>query len=443
MSRTPPRHSTRGSERGPVQTKHLPDRSDAKRTWTGSPADRSAGRWSGTLDFGGRKYHVGTFDTPRQWGEARDKLLVELREQAMKGGSRRPSATELDGVTIAEFVSPAGRYHWPWRFTRKGLRSQPGTFEHHAQCIRPFVAHFGDRRIKDGITRFEASQWADTATENQITSAIALINDARDLDPSFVNPLEKMSRKRTRGRKDLPDVLTAAEVETLKRLALMIHNDGWGLVLEAMIELMATSAPRPGEIWAMERAELNVARREINIEQAVKKAGRLGPPKYDQRRPCVIAPSAWALIMALDVTDPVWFFPAKHGGLIYESKWTTYWHPVRDAFAAGLPEHHWLPRRIAKAARALAKIKDPTLRRRLSNGKLDFYELRHRGITYMGTPRRHGLGLASPDIAYQVGHRDGGRLIEEIYMHRNPELARDRIRAAMGYPDEDLTSGEV
>jgi hypothetical protein len=68
----------------------------------------------------------------------------------------------------------------------------------------------------------------------------------------------------------------------------------------------------------------------------------------------------------------------------------------------------------------------------MTDGKLDFYELRHRACTFMATPRPDGLGLASPDIAYQIGHTDGGRLVEKLYIHRSPELARARIRAAMG-----------
>lgn len=51
----------------------------------------------------------------------------------------------------------------------------------------------------------------------------------------------------------------------------------------------------------------------------------------------------------------------------------------------------------------------------------------------MATPKPHGLGLALPDIAFQVGHKDGGRLIERVYIHRNPELHVVRLRAGMGY----------
>jgi hypothetical protein len=69
-----------------------------------------------------------------------------------------------------------------------------------------------------------------------------------------------------------------------------------------------------------------------------------------------------------------------------QTNWTTYWHPVREAFTAQLPESHWLRRRIARCAQAKANEPDPKKRRRMSDGKLDFYELKHRAITDIVTP---------------------------------------------------------
>lgn len=437
MSRIPPRRPPAEDPRGPRETKRLPDRPDARRTWTGPPRDRSPRRWSGTIDFGGRKHNVGTFDTPRQWGEARDALIVRLREERDAAASGRPipGRSELDGVTIADFVDRDGTYQWPWEFTGKGARKRTveGTFDHHAQCIRALRQKYGDRPLKDGISRKEARDWAHDATENQVTSAIAMFNDANDIDETVISPFQKMSRQRTRGRSDLPDVLAEEELDELVAIALFLNPGPWGEVLAAMIETEGTTAPRPGELWAFEYDRLRPDRAEIYIEHAVKKTGKLGPPKWNQKRWVVIAPRALERILRLERIDERFILPSKTGKLIYSSLWTTYWHPVRDAFTARLPREHWLVQRIADCAAAKLAEPDPRKRARMPDGKLDFYELRHRAITYMGTPRPHGLGLASPDIALQVGHRDGGRLIEAVYMHRNAELARDRIRAAMGY----------
>ena len=148
------------------------------------------------------------------------------------------------------------------------------------------------------------------------------------------------------------------------------------------------------------------------------------------------APTAIELLLALPIVDEQFFFVSKQGKRMTQSLWTTYWHPVRDVFAAMLPENHWLRLRIATCAEARAAEPDPEKRERMPVGKRDFYELRHRGCTFMAEPAPHGLGLSAPDIAFQIGHRDGGRLVEKLYIHRNKEQARARVRKAMGHPTD-------
>jgi len=431
MPRKPPVRNRRN--RGPLATKDLPDHGNARVTWNGAPPQqRTKGRWSGSVSFDGKKHHVGTFDTPRQWGVARDKLIDQLKKERAE---RANPSSELANVTVAEFVGAPGE-GWPWSFDKNGRRRAPSTFEHHEQCIRPFVARYGDRLLKGGIARMEAIGWVTQATENQVTSAIAMFNDACFVDESVVNPLRDLSRRRTRGRMDLKHVLTTDEVDELKRLSLALHPDGYGPVLEAMVETEATTAPRPGEMWAFEWDLIDVHSAEVKIKWAVKKGGRLGLPKTGERD-VVVAPSAMELIQALPRLNPRFVFATKNGRLMSPSNWTTYWHPLRDAFTAGLPSTHWLPRRIAECAEARATEPDPVRRARMDDGRLDFYELRHRAITYMATPKPDGLGMAPPDIAYQVGHSDGGILIERVYIHRASEGHRARIRRAMGYSDND------
>jgi len=302
------------------------------------------------------------------------------------------------------------------------------------------VRAYGDRLVKGGLGVEEAALWANDATENQLTSAIAMFNDARTRDRSVQNPFQGLSRKRTRGRRDLPHVLTGDELELLKQIAVRVHPGLYGAVMVAMIELEATSAPRPGELWAFEEGELYPDLGEYYIWQAVKKGGRLGPPKYDQKRRIVLAPSGLEALLRVPRLHERWLLPSKTGRLMSQSNWTTYWHPVRDAFTALLPESHWLVRRIARCAEALANQPNPKKRGRMDDGKLDFYELRHRAITYMVTPKPDGLGMDPRDVAYQVGHQDGGRLIEEVYIHLNQEHARARLRRGWGYGREEAAA---
>ncbi len=56
---------------------------------------------------------------------------------------------------------------------------------------------------------------------------------------------------------------------------------------------------------------------------------------------------------------------------------------------------------------------------------LDFYELRHCAAT-MQLER----GMTPWDVAIQLGHQDGGRLITSLYGHPSEVAARERLLAA-------------
>jgi hypothetical protein len=76
-----------------------------------------------------------------------------------------------------------------------------------------------------------------------------------------------------------------------------------------------------------------------------------------------------------------------------------YWHPIRCAF--GQPG-------------------------------MDLYELRH----FCGSYHLNDLQLAPQDVAHQLGHTDGGVLVQKLYGHASAELARRRIADAYRRPVE-------
>src|SRR4051794_24972821 len=84
--------------------------------------------------------------------------------------------------------------------------------------------------------------------------------------------------------------------------------------------------------------------------------------------------------------------------------WVHYWHPIRAALMAKLPDDHWLKERVAQ---------DP-------NDQLNFYELRHYGCT-----RFLELGASAEDVAVQLGHRSP-ELVYTVY--GRPDKARARAR---------------
>jgi integrase len=79
---------------------------------------------------------------------------------------------------------------------------------------------------------------------------------------------------------------------------------------------------------------------------------------------------------------------------------------------AGLAAHHDLRTRIERDA----------------EDKLDFYELRHFGASYM----LNELELEPWVIAEQLRHSDGGVLVVQLYGHPSRREAIKRIRRAYG-----------
>jgi len=67
---------------------------------------------------------------------------------------------------------------------------------------------------------------------------------------------------------------------------------------------------------------------------------------------------------------------------------------------------------------------------------LDFYELRHCAATMLLE-----RGVTPWDVAHQLGHQDGGRLVMSLYGHPSEAGARSRLLAA--WETAPLHSGAV
>ncbi|MGK2937188.1 MAG: tyrosine-type recombinase/integrase [Solirubrobacteraceae bacterium] len=434
MPRKPPAPKT-SDAKPTIGSRRLPRAKDATKTWSGPPTQRGK-RWSGQLDKHGAKHHVGTFDTPDAWEKAAAELIARLDNEKLVRECDPARDSEMFGMTVAEFVGAPGE-GWPWDHTRNGKRKSRSTFEQLEDQAKSFVEQFGDRPILHALSAMEANAFANKATRNKLQAARCLLDDAQRIEPVVFNPLDAHSKPAGDGRKHLPDVLSVEEIEVLASLARASEPGGYGEVLEAAVRTAATNGIRPGELFALRWDLLSVKDMTITVQQTVRKDATLGSPKYDQVREVPMPPSLMTRLLEMPRVDPTYMFPTKTGVLMRQSNWTTYWHPLRDAFTATLPDDHWLPRRIRACAEAKRAEPDPAKHCRMSNGKLDFYEMRHRAITFLGTPRPHGLGLASADIAYIVGHLDGGQLIDQLYKHRNAEQALARIRDAMREAEEE------
>jgi integrase len=64
---------------------------------------------------------------------------------------------------------------------------------------------------------------------------------------------------------------------------------------------------------------------------------------------------------------------------------------------------------------------------------LDFYELRHCAATMLLE-----RGMTPWDVAIQLGHQDGGRLVTSLYGHPSEVAARERLLACWDMPSAEV-----
>jgi integrase len=205
--------------------------------------------------------------------------------------------------------------------------------------------------------------------------------------------------------------LTDDEFERLLAAARTARNDAYGLIQVALVAAMGTSCARPGECFALryerqprtadgvQPSWIDFEGDEIHITSQIDDKGREVLPKDNEERLVAMPPlMKEAILKAPRISAFV--FPAARGRRLTTGLWDAhYWPAIRAVFG------------------------DPTLQ---------FYELKHRAITWCCTPAvSGGLGLDLPTAAHQAGHSDGGLTIAKHYLKLDEQLALQRTKEAM------------
>jgi integrase len=153
---------------------------------------------------------------------------------------------------------------------------------------------------------------------------------------------------------------------------------------------------RPGELFALRRTDL--VGELCTVERAVdSKTGTVGPTKTGKTRVVTVPPAARHALEQV---------PLHPSGLLFVTP--------RDAMWTRTSHHyHW-----------------KNLRSHAGHPGLDHYELRHCAATMLLE-----RGVTPWDVAVQLGHQDGGKLVMQVYGHPTDAGARARVLAAW---DEDV-----
>lgn len=267
-------------------------------------------------------------------------------------------------------------------------RPRESTMILYRERIAGFVKQFGSRRLGD-INRVEAREWA---LENRSAHGPVrtMYGDAMRDGLINENPFENMRLTQSRGRRDL-QVLGEDEVNR----AIEIAEQKYGPSFAAFIATAAYVGMRPGELYALKWSAIDYEESEIAVTESYSSSsGHTTRPKNHQQRSVVLFPEARNALLKVPRE-------AEHVFLTLKGKRLTgrtlhfYWDPIRTA---------------------------------IGHPGMSFYELRH----FCAARLLNTLGHEAEDVAYQLGHTDGGVLIRKLYGHPSESLARQRLKAGLG-----------
>lgn len=391
----------------------------------------------------GKTKHVGTVyygEPQRTHNWYPTKFKAERAARKMKDAAERQRDLELKGAvkeTVGQFAT-----RWPREYTEG--RSEL-TLAHNAERTKALIRDFGDRPLWDGISKVEARAWVmggivppeirevakdwhgakhlpggdievPEHTGNHVVVR-AMFNDALKTDLTRINPFATLNVPEKPGRRG--DAITVLTLEELALLVQTAHETlgEYGIHYGALIQTAAWTGMRPGELWAMNIDPTpgmnypDFENGEIKVDWQLRANGSKGRPKWGSRRTVFLLPPAQtALRVAIGDRPGGEMFVTVRGLRMLNWHNTHYWEKVRVAFWKNLPAE--------RRSKTTSDAGGP------EPGKIpldfDFYELRHLFGTQLAE-----MGMTPPEIANQMGHKDGGQLAMERYIHpRQPAVKR-------------------
>lgn len=322
-------------------------------------------------DKGKAKYRwVGTFPTEGD-AEAAEKAEATLQKGHV------PTVEEWIRIWLSDYARPAESTRQTYRCAAKQI-----------------VEHLGKRRLDD-VSRLDARHMhANVWPRNTTRVARTIWADAAKDEVIDKNPWTNMGLETPKGRKDI-DALSEGEIERLCELAQRVHGD-YGAEARAIILTLGYTAMRPAELCALRWIDLNLAEREVTVGWSRVGTNRVKKPKNGLGRLVVLPQKAIdAIAQVPQIIGSEYVFHSKRGKPLNKGNLHYVWRDVRAA---------WL----AEGERYITP-----------------YALRHAAATALIE-----RGVAVGDVGFQLGHKDGGRLVMERYGHPGEDAMRDRLKMA-------------
>jgi integrase len=323
-----------------------------------------------------KKKYVGTFASRSEAKEAGRNAERDVRRRRGKGGTE-------------ETVKG-----WADRWLDLRPRKEKSTNMGYAEQVKPFVDAYGSMRLADVNVEL-ALEWL--AGKRWTHGGIrAMFGDAKRTDLVESNPFAGLRLSGSDGRKYI-EVLTETQMLELSEVAPEVWDEPVGSMLRALILMAGFVGMRPAELYGLRWSDIDFQNDEIYVQrQYSPKAKELTSPKNDKARLIVLTEHAKTGLQAIPrpLGDELIFRGAR-GGAITGRVQHYYWHPIRCAF------------------------KQPSL---------ELYALRHACAAWLF----NDCELPAHMVAQQLGHTDGGALVQQLYGHPNELLARQAIKRAAG-----------
>ncbi len=304
------------------------------------------------------------------------------------------AAYKLVGVEEMEKrVWTVGRWHETWTTDPLYQRPATSTNIHNRERTRKFAKQYEKLPLKLVDDQLVA-QWLAGGNHNGSVPALrAMFGDATSAKAGRLidrNPFAKLGLKQKRGNKDR----TPPSLEKAYELIAKAHEVATPH-FAAYLEVACWSAMRPGEMDALRWESVDFDRDEILVkEQWNVKSREFTPPKHGNVHTITMTPNARKALLAIPKTTH-----SDRSPFVFLSA-------MGNHFTPSTRSHHW------NRVRASVGLANVSL----------YMATRHFIATYM----LNVLDLEPHVIASQLGHRDQGELVVQLYGH--PSETRNRAK---------------
>jgi integrase len=325
--------------------------------------------------------------TARAWN-AQTKKMVYLGSFDTEVEAKRAEARETLRPTRDRPVTVA---EWAAMWLSDYARDAAATRANYRYATNAITARMGSMQLADidrPLARKLAAEWPVNTTR----AARTMFGDAMRDGLIDFNPFSQLRLETPRGRKDI-DALTPTQIVELSEIAEATYGLGYGAEAAAIILTLGFAGMRPGELCSLRQADvdLDAGRALIRWNTGADRVEKL--PKNGKPREIVLLEPVCDALRRL----PPRIGPDARVFLTYREK----------AFYKGTLAYFWRP--ISTTWKA-------------THPAVTLYHLRHACATLLIE-----AGHSPADVAIQLGHQDGGRLVQTVYGHPDHGRALDRI----------------